>query len=425
MLALNSDYLHANVSPTPFVLIFFFVRPSTTLTCAAKHRYGMPRLKMVEVSHSCMNCAQPMHGALCGVLFSERNPSIKITKNVLTKNGQALFNSSSALLCALCVDHLDGAKLKSPFEDASTVVKSNLGVTSGRTASVGITDRIADQLSSKRKAFSEPELVEVVSLLTQPSPEEKKSLESSVVSLLTQPSLEENKSLESSVVSLLTQPTLEEKKRSADLEQEDWSDVDFSPEELAALDCAIHKNDETKPNSVATTGAVAESRDTKVILMFDMIMEYPVEDATQLVGPEGMLGHKTHWQGMQEVVARRAFTMAQVIRGTINFLLQEKVRKRHRHRVVRVGNGMLQMVPAEWTVAQVEDARSGSGETFRILLRREGLVSNEVVDRVVDRSYRLQNGHLVQQRKPDADRLVRQSGEPRGGARPIVSGPPT
>ena len=323
-----------------------------------------------------------MHGGLCGVLFSERDPSIKITKNVLSKNGQALFNSSSALLCALCVEHLDGAKLKSPFEDASTVVKSNLGVTLGRTASVGITD----QLSSKRKALSEPELVEVVSLLTQPSPEEKKSLESSVVSLL-------------------TQPTLEEKKRSADLEQEDWSDVDFSPEELAALDCAIHKNDETKPNSVATTGAVAESHDTKVILMFDMILEYPVEDATQLVGPEGMLGHKTHWQGMQEVVARRAFTMAQVIKGTINFLLQEKVGKRHRHRIVRVGDGMLQMVPAEWTVAQVEDARSGSGETFRILLRREGLVSNEVVDRVVDRSYRLQNGHLMQQRKLESKQL--------------------
>ena len=227
------------------------------------------------------------------------------------------------MLCALSVECLDGAKLKLPFEDASTVVKSDLGVTLGRTASVGITD----QLSSKRKAPSKPELVEVVSLLTQPSPEEKKSLESSVVSLLTQPSLEEKES-------------------SADFEQEDWLDADFSPEEIAALECAIHKNDETKPNSVATTGAVAElkapeAHNTEVRLMFDMIMEHPMEDATQLVGSEGMLVHKTHWQGMQEIVARRVFTMTHVIRETIGFLLQEKVRKRHRHRVMRVGNGML------------------------------------------------------------------------------------
>ena len=82
MLVLNSC-LHANVSPTLFVSIFFSVRPSTTLTCAAKHLCGMPGLEIVEVSHSCMNCAQPMHGGLCGVLFSERDPSIKIAKNVL------------------------------------------------------------------------------------------------------------------------------------------------------------------------------------------------------------------------------------------------------------------------------------------------------------------------------------------------------
>ena len=75
--------------------------------------------------------------------------------------------------------------------------------------------------------------------------------------------------------------------------------------------------------------------------MFDMIVEHPMEDTAQLEWPGGMLGYKTHWQGMQEIRARRVCTMAHVIKETIGLLLKEKVRKRHKHRLVRIGNVML------------------------------------------------------------------------------------
>jgi hypothetical protein len=92
------------------------IRHTSTMkfTCAAKHLCGMPSQDMVQINHRCMNCMEPMHGALCGALFAEKSPSIKISCDVLSPNGKTLFNSPTAVICAICINHLDGASLKVP-----------------------------------------------------------------------------------------------------------------------------------------------------------------------------------------------------------------------------------------------------------------------------------------------------------------------
>ena len=83
----------------------------------------MPNIDIKSVNHRCMNCMEPMHGALCGALFAEKEASIKISYEVLSPNGQSLFTSPTALICHMCIKSLDGASLKSP-QDARSVASS-------------------------------------------------------------------------------------------------------------------------------------------------------------------------------------------------------------------------------------------------------------------------------------------------------------
>ena len=79
-------------------------------SCAALHRCGMKGVKIDTVHHRCMECGKPMHGALCGALFAERGKDIDIRKAVLSAHGQELYDSHSAVICALCIERLNHLK---------------------------------------------------------------------------------------------------------------------------------------------------------------------------------------------------------------------------------------------------------------------------------------------------------------------------
>ena len=49
------------------------------LQCAAQHLCGMSTTQIVTPNHHCMNCCLPMHGSLCGQLWSDRGPDVVIT----------------------------------------------------------------------------------------------------------------------------------------------------------------------------------------------------------------------------------------------------------------------------------------------------------------------------------------------------------
>jgi hypothetical protein len=82
--------------------------------CASMRLCGMPAVPLTNPQHHCANCAEPMHGALCGFLLSELPYNIKISRECLSERGQSLFKSPSAMICHLCTERLDGATLKSP-----------------------------------------------------------------------------------------------------------------------------------------------------------------------------------------------------------------------------------------------------------------------------------------------------------------------
>ena len=73
--------------------------------CAAKHLCKMLNtpLDRGTIQHWCMNCQKPMHGALCGVIFSERG-SLEIPLHLLTNHGKSKVDSIGALLCSLCIN---------------------------------------------------------------------------------------------------------------------------------------------------------------------------------------------------------------------------------------------------------------------------------------------------------------------------------
>ena len=79
------------------------------LSCAAKSLCCMPTVPLATrtVCHQCMYCNTPMHGAMCGILFSEHGNYVPISYETLSMNGKRLYESDTALLCALCVNELD------------------------------------------------------------------------------------------------------------------------------------------------------------------------------------------------------------------------------------------------------------------------------------------------------------------------------
>ena len=85
-------------------------------SCAALHHCAMKAVIINSVAHHCMNCAKPMHGALCGALFAEMEDGVSICKEVLSEHGQKLFTSNSAVICAMCIKRLDSSQVRSPAE---------------------------------------------------------------------------------------------------------------------------------------------------------------------------------------------------------------------------------------------------------------------------------------------------------------------
>ena len=85
-------------------------------SCAALHHCAMKAVSINSVAHYCMNCAKPMHGALCGALFAEMEDGVSICKEVLSEHGQKLFTSNSAVICAMCIKRLDSSQVRSPAE---------------------------------------------------------------------------------------------------------------------------------------------------------------------------------------------------------------------------------------------------------------------------------------------------------------------
>ena len=73
--------------------------------CAAGLLCGMVGMPISDPpAHHCMSCIKPMHGNLCGCLFSERGPAIEIRREDLTSEGQRQYDSVSALMCQLCIN---------------------------------------------------------------------------------------------------------------------------------------------------------------------------------------------------------------------------------------------------------------------------------------------------------------------------------
>ena len=104
---LKPNIVHQPPTPTPNY---------TTMThsCAALHHCAMKGITIDSIVHRCMNCTKPMHGALCGALFAERGEGIQICPDVMSEHGQNLYHSHSAVICAMCISTLNGAKRKSP-----------------------------------------------------------------------------------------------------------------------------------------------------------------------------------------------------------------------------------------------------------------------------------------------------------------------
>lgn len=82
--------------------------------CAAKQLCGMKTVPIVEVVHRCVNCADPLHGGLCGKLTAELGKSVNINPQCLTEHGMRNFSSVGGLICNFCIKSLDGAQPKSP-----------------------------------------------------------------------------------------------------------------------------------------------------------------------------------------------------------------------------------------------------------------------------------------------------------------------
>ena len=56
-----------------------------------------------NIGHGCMNCGQPMHGALCGSNWMERAPDCKFGEDDLSHLGKTKKTSLGAVICAKCL----------------------------------------------------------------------------------------------------------------------------------------------------------------------------------------------------------------------------------------------------------------------------------------------------------------------------------
>mmetsp|Transcript_12652 Transcript_12652/g.20854 ORF Transcript_12652/g.20854 Transcript_12652/m.20854 type:complete len:495 (-) Transcript_12652:418-1902(-) len=72
--------------------------------CAAKHLCAMKTIQISPVVHHCMNCRLPMHGALCGALYSEMPTDIFINFNALSFEGRKRVNVQGAVMCGVCIE---------------------------------------------------------------------------------------------------------------------------------------------------------------------------------------------------------------------------------------------------------------------------------------------------------------------------------
>mmetsp|Transcript_17636 Transcript_17636/g.29011 ORF Transcript_17636/g.29011 Transcript_17636/m.29011 type:complete len:241 (-) Transcript_17636:834-1556(-) len=72
--------------------------------CAAKHLCAMKTIQISPVVHHCMNCRLPMHGALCGALYSEMPTDIFINFDALSFEGRKRVNVQGAVMCGVCIE---------------------------------------------------------------------------------------------------------------------------------------------------------------------------------------------------------------------------------------------------------------------------------------------------------------------------------
>ena len=90
------------------------------LNCAAKHLCSLSPLPVQDPpQHHCANCAEPLHGGVCGYLLSELPPHIIINPELYSDRAKELLDNGSALICNLCADTLNGATPKDPPTEAA------------------------------------------------------------------------------------------------------------------------------------------------------------------------------------------------------------------------------------------------------------------------------------------------------------------
>ena len=125
-LLVNVVSLLSQNSNRPIHLSKYQYPPSSIMRfqCAAKHLCGMRPLIMTNPQHHCVNCSDPLHGGLCGLLIADLPADNKIDVASLTDSGRSKFLErnidTSALICKFCLENLQDAHLKPA---ASTTVE--------------------------------------------------------------------------------------------------------------------------------------------------------------------------------------------------------------------------------------------------------------------------------------------------------------
>eukprot|EP00956_Cyclotella_meneghiniana_P003488 scaffold4251_cov37-Cyclotella_meneghiniana.AAC.3 len=110
------------------------------LNCATKHLCGMRPIVMTNPQHYyCVNCSDPLHGALCGFLITELPPSANIDVRCMTDSGRSKFEErnmdASALICKYFLETLQDAHLKEPATSTTdSAASSNTETPAASTA---------------------------------------------------------------------------------------------------------------------------------------------------------------------------------------------------------------------------------------------------------------------------------------------------
>eukprot|EP00956_Cyclotella_meneghiniana_P036991 scaffold133488_cov39-Cyclotella_meneghiniana.AAC.10 len=140
------------------------------LNCAAKHLCGMRPILMTNPQHYCVNCSDPLHGALCGFLITELPPYANIDVRCMTDSGRSKFEERnmdvSALICKYCLETLQDAHLKEPATSTTdSAASSNTETPAASTAASTNTESAASTNTGSvvPEAASTPVIVDLSS----------------------------------------------------------------------------------------------------------------------------------------------------------------------------------------------------------------------------------------------------------------------